>query len=140
MRKTLYISGIIILIGVLAGLFIFIKQYNKPHIDVLSSGPDHVMTAENMIKEYVEDEKKANSKYLDRIVQVEGVVKEISTANGNSVITLQPENLTESIICNMRPTENKKVFGLQNGQKISIRGVCTGFLLDVILVRAVIVH
>ncbi|RNL87851.1 hypothetical protein ED312_09485 [Sinomicrobium pectinilyticum] len=137
-KRSVYISGIIIAAGILIGAVIFMKQYNKPHTDVHSADPDYTLTATSLLEVFKTDETSANSLYLDKILQVEGVIKDISAVDGNSIITLGVENSGESIICNMYPTENKKVLGLHKGQKITVKGICTGFLLDVILVRAVI--
>lgn len=139
-RKIIYISGIIILAGALIALFTFIKLYNKPHADVSASIPDYTVTAKDIVEEFKNDEQKANGKYLDKIIQVEGVIKDITVADGNSVVTLTATTSSENIICNMEATENKKILHTQKGQKIIVRGVCTGFLLDVMLVRTVIIN
>lgn len=137
-KRSVYISGIIIAGGALIAFIAFLKLYNKPHTDVYASDPDYTLTAKALIETFKTDEVRANSLYLDKIIEVEGVIKDISAADGNSVITLSVENSIESVICNMYPTENKKALGLHTGQKIRVKGICTGFLLDVILVRAVI--
>lgn len=137
-KRSVYISGIIIVAGILIGGITFMKLYNKPHTDVHRADPDYSLTAKTLIETFKTDEANANSLYLDKIVQVEGVIKEISAADGNSIITLGAEGSGESIICHMHPTENKKILGLHKGQKVRVKGICTGFLLDVILVRAVI--
>ncbi|MGS2741021.1 OB-fold protein [Sinomicrobium sp. M5D2P17] len=139
-KRSVYISGIIIAAGALIGSLVFMKLYNKPHTDVHRADPDYTLTATTLIEAFKTDETGANGLYLDKILQVEGVIKDISIVDGNSVITLGVENSGENIICNMYPTENKKALGLHKGQKIKVKGICTGFLLDVILVRAVIIN
>lgn len=139
MRRFLYITGIAILIGILVVSFVFIKMYNKPHTDVYKASPEYVLTAGEIISEFENDEQQANEKYLDKILQIEGVVSSISTYNGNSVITLEAPGSIGAVICTMEPSQNKKILGLEKGKEINIRGICTGFLMDVMLVRAVIV-
>ncbi|MEX2350583.1 MAG: hypothetical protein WD554_06860 [Flavobacteriaceae bacterium] len=140
MKKVIYTSGIIILIGVLTVIIVSVKLYNKPHTDVLASKPDYEVSAKEIINDFSQNEAEANKKYLDQIVQIEGQIKDINTTDGNTVITLSSESSTKNIICTMEPSENKKTFGLATGQKITIKGICTGFLFDVIIVRAVIVN
>ncbi|MBC9797974.1 OB-fold protein [Sinomicrobium weinanense] len=137
-KRSVYISGILIIVGVLIGLIAFMRLYNKPHTDVNASDADHTLAAKTLLEAFKTDENNANKLYLDKIIQVEGEIRDISAADGNSIITLGVEGSEESIICNMYPTENKKALGLHKGQQIRIKGICTGFLLDVILVRAVI--
>lgn len=140
MKKTFYIGGITFLLVALAGIFIFIKLYNKSHDDLYKATPDFVLSAEQIVSSFEEDENQANKVYLDKIIQIEGIISEISAVNGNSIITITSENHSKSIVCNMDVMENKKVLALQEGQKIVLRGVCAGFLMDVILVRTIIVN
>ena len=140
MKKIIYITGIFVFVGVLTALFIFIKIYNKPHIDVHSSTPDYIITIENITDEFNRDEEEANQKYLDKIIQVEGIINDIDILDGHSTITLtSPENPTKTVVCNMVATENIKAIKLQQGQKITVRGICTGYLMDVMLVKTVII-
>jgi hypothetical protein len=40
----------------------------------------------------------------------------------------------------MQAEDNKRALTLRKGQRITIKGVCTGYLLDVIMVRCIIVE
>lgn len=140
MKKTLYILGITLLVAVLAGIFIFMKVYNKPHDNLSKTTPDFVLSVEQIVSDFEKNENQANKKYLDKIVQVEGIITEINAVNGNSVVTIASDNHSKNIVCNMDVVENKKVLALQEGQKIALRGVCAGYLMDVILVRTIIVN
>ena len=130
------IVGIFILI--IACLFLMLTIYNKPHTDVRNSKADLILNIENVLAEFQQDETLANKKYIDQIIEVSGTIFEISTLNGNSVITLKSENSESSIICHLLPEDNEISLKLQKGQSITIKGVCTGFLMDVIMVRCVI--
>lgn len=140
MKKTFYIGGITFLLVALAGIFIFIKLYNRSHEDLYKSTPDFVLSVEQIVNSFEEDENQANKMYLDKIIQIEGNISEISAVSGNSIITITSENHSKSIVCNMDVMENKKVLALQEGQKVVLRGVCAGFLMEVILVRTIIIN
>lgn len=140
MKKLFFISLIVLLIGALIAFFVYTRVYNKPHKDIRSATADYVLTTSELIMEFKTNESEANQKYLDKIIQVSGVIQSIDTANGLSVITLRNGNDLESVICNMDPVENQKVIGLEAGNTLETKGVCTGFLLDVMLVRTVIVN
>lgn len=124
-----------LLLVIISLLLISIYFYNKPHIDVQKSEADYVLTAQNLIKEYQENEAVTNEKYSENIILVKGKVFEVSTLKGNSVITLKDDDSESSIICHLLPGENGKAMKLKEGQEISIKGICTGYLLDVIMVR-----
>ncbi|WP_299217157.1 hypothetical protein [uncultured Aquimarina sp.] len=137
-KRILIAGGVIIL---LAGAFIYFNIYNKPHIDVSAATPDLSMEAGVLLGEFLNNETEANSKYLEQIIQVSGTIAEIDTdKNDNSIITLRKNDDIESVICHVLPEENKKASNLKIGQKINIKGICTGYLMDVILVKCVIIN
>ncbi|WP_236974021.1 OB-fold putative lipoprotein [Membranihabitans maritimus] len=140
MRKIFVISLSVLLIGAIIAFFVYTKVYNKPHKDLREATADYVLSTDELINEFKNDEQLANKKYLDKVVRVKGTIQSIDTANGNGVITLRNGNGIESVICNMDPVENQKVLGLEKGQTLEARGICTGFLLDVMLIRTVIVN
>lgn len=128
------------MVGTLAAVFIYTRIYNKPHLDVNQVEADYVVTAEEILRDFKADEMAANKKYLDKVVQVNGEIKDIDTVDGVSVIVLAGNDNLSSIRCNMDPAENKNAITLKTGQDLELKGMCTGFLMDVILVRAVIVN
>ena len=122
-----------------SGLLVALYYYNKPHIDVKESEAVYVLTAQNLINEYRDNEKYTNRKYSETVIQVKGNVFEISTLKGNSVITLKGEGHESSIICHMLPEDNYRTLQFKKGDEINIKGICTGFLMDVIMVRCTLV-
>lgn len=139
MKKALLISLIVLLIAAFSAMYIYTRVYNKPHIDVYEADADYNVSALELIEEFEMDEQQANRRYLDKIVQVNGIIRNIETVNGLSVITLGYDGALAGVICNMDPVENKDVLGLKVGQPLEAKGVCTGYLLDVIIMRAVII-
>lgn len=131
---------LVFLMLIILGLVFAIYCYNKPHIDVKESEAAYILTAQNLIDEYQRNETKTNEKYSEIVIQVNGNIFEISTLKGNSVITLKDDNLESSIKCYMLPEENRKALKLKKGQDIEIKGICTGYLLDVIMVRCTLVE
>ena len=116
-----------------------LKTYNKPHKDIRTSKADLTLNAEYFLNQFLEDEDAASKKYADNIIQLNGEVFEISTQDGNSVITLKNEHSEAGIICQLVPEDNMNALKLKKGHNVTIKGVCNGFLLDVIMVRCIIV-
>ena len=135
MKGKKLILLVVFFLIVIVGLTSFLYYYNKPHVNVKKSDAAFVLTSEKL-----DDETKTNEKYSENIIQVKGKVFEISTLKGNSVITLKDENSESSIICHMLPGENMKALKLEKGQEVDIKGICTGYLLDVIIVRCTLVE
>jgi len=137
-RQIKILIGFILMISV--GLLIILNLYNKPHLNVKKERADIKLTAQNLIDDYQNDEVLANKNYVDKLVQVIGVVSEVSFDNGNSIITIKDSNGQSSIMCNMQPEENLKVLKIKKDSVVTIKGICTGYLLDVIMVRCVIIN
>ena len=114
--------------------------YNKPHRDIRSSKPDLALNSEYLLNEFLQDEVAANKRYTDNIIQIEGTIFKVSTSDGNSVITIKNNNSESSIICQLLPEDNINALKLKKGEKVIIKGICNGFLLDVIMVRCIIVN
>jgi hypothetical protein len=124
----------IILIALTATVVIY-TMYNKPHRDPKKEESIPV-NANDLFRSFEEDETKANALYLDKVLAITGNVSEI-TANQNMtpIIVLETENLVFGIRCTMDNAETK----VQTGETVTIKGICTGYLSDVIITNATLV-
>lgn len=122
---------------VLISFFIY-KTYNKPHVAIEDTKAQISVKASEMIQDFLSDEQSANTKYLEKIIQVEGTVKEIKIKNNGVIVSLGTKDTMESILCHLLVSETDKTKNLKKGQTISVKGICTGYLLDIILIRSII--
>lgn len=126
------------LILIIISLFFIINLYNKPFIDIKKSNPELEITAQEILNDYRADENSANEKYVDNLIQIKGEIADISFAKGISIITLKDTSGLSSIICQMLPEDNLNVLKLKKGNQVLIKGICTGYLIDVMMVRCVL--
>ena len=134
MKKYLFSFGLIGLIGAGIGLF----MYNKPHKDIKKSNADLKIEANQLLTDFEENETEANATYLDKLIEVTGTVREVSKdEEGNVSVILESENPLAGVICQLDnlATHNKTSFEL--GENVTFKGLCTGMLMDVVLVRCV---
>lgn len=131
MKIKKIIIGILVL-GII-GAFIAYKMYNKPHVNVEEASADISITADKILNDFSSDENLANLKYLDKIIEIKGVISEINIQKG--IITIETNDDFGSVICHLSEEASRKISGLQEGQIIVVKGICTGFLMDVILVK-----
>ena len=131
MKIKKIIIGILVL-GII-GAFIAYKMYNKPHVNVEEASADISITADKILNDFSSDENLANLKYLDKIIEVKGVISEINIEKG--IITIETNDDFGSVLCHLSEEASKKISELQEGQIIVVKGICTGFLMDVILVK-----
>ncbi|WP_439127427.1 OB-fold protein [Polaribacter sp.] len=120
------------------GAFVGYKMYNKPHLNVANEQADITLTANKIIADFSIDEITANKNYLEKIIAVTGTVSSIKTVKSKGIITLETNDDFGSIICHLTADETKKLNTVKEAQEITIKGICTGFLMDVILVKSVI--
>ena len=138
MKKNKFTFISLFFIIVIIGLFFLLNQYNKPSVDVANLEADLVINVDEILMDFQKDEEKANLKYTNNIIEVHGEISEISTVDGNATITLKDNEFDANVICNVQPMENKEALQLKKGDQVSLKGICTGYLLDVILVKCVI--
>ncbi|WP_440067692.1 OB-fold protein [Tenacibaculum discolor] len=141
LTKRKKIGFTLLFIGVLI-ISLALSQYYKPHIDVYNTNPDIITNATDLLYEFENDEEVANRKFLDKIIQVNGQISKVEASENNDIIlTLknQKDGLG-TVICNLSTKENKKLINLKEGQIVSVKGICTGYLMDVILVRCNVVN
>ena len=120
-------------------LIIGIRLYNKPHVDINKASADLAVRAEAVLQEYEANEVHANKKYVDKIIEVEGRITKVTFDNGNSIVTLEGGDGRPGIICHMLPEDNLNVLKYKEHSSVRIKGICTGYLIDVMMVRCVFV-
>lgn len=129
---------IYIVILVIAGLAIGFYLYNKPHQNIRNSKADFRVEASGFFTEYEENEQEANTKYLDKIVEIEGIVRSVSTdEKGTLSVMLESGNEFSGVNCQLDELTEHKNTTFNPGDKVTFKGICTGMLMDVVMVRCV---
>lgn len=122
---------LLVFITVLTGGFVGYKMYNKPHRDVLHARGIHVPAAK-LVTDYETNEEAANSAYLDKVLEVTGIITEVSkNQKGETVVVLDGTGIG-TVRCTM---EGSVQHDMKTGASVIIKGICTGYLTDVIIVR-----
>lgn len=133
--KILKIILVLGVIGALTGWY----MYNKPNDSVNSSKADYTVSSELLFAEFEGDEATANAKYLDKVIDVSGTVQSVKKdTSGETNITLATANGMFGVTCRMDKREEVK--SVAAGEKVRLKGICTGMLMDVVLVRCVFVN
>ena len=139
-RNILLSVAVILLVAVGTGYY----MYNKPAQDVESAEGKKVL-ATALYESFAKDSAVAKKNYAEKILQVSGVITEVSTNQQKQAIILLKTNTDgASVNCTMEgPAE-----GLTTGNTVEIKGICNGMgegdadlgiMGDVYLVRCHIV-
>lgn len=131
-----YIKYVLLL--ALIGMGIGFYLYNKPHQNMQRAKVDMALTASELFSAFEANEEAANAQYLDKVVQVEGVIQDINQdENGQFSLTLESGSDMFGVICQFDEQSEHQADHLKMGQKVTLKGICTGMLMDVVLVRCV---
>lgn len=128
---------LILLIIVIIGAFVGYKIYNKPHADLSKLSPDYELSQDELISTYNDNESQADEIYLGKILEVSGTIAAIETGEDGATITMGSDEYMGGILFEFEPAEN--LTGYKVGDPVTIRGTCSGILMDVVLNRCVIV-
>ena len=135
--------GVLLLAG--AAAWYIYREYNRGHKDTADLRPDFRMEAPALVAAFNADEKSSGSKYWDKVITVEGMVKEISKdEQGRYTIVLGDTASNSSVRCSIDSMHISDIQHLVPLSRVHIKGICSGYnadeLLgsDVFLVRSVL--
>jgi hypothetical protein len=136
--KKSVLRAIFILLPILGlvGAFVVYKQYTKPHRTV-EEEISIAIDAPRLFNEFESDEITANQNYLNKVLSVTGTVVAITTnQEGASVIILETENPMFGVSCTLQ----EKNDSIKIGDRVTIKGICTGYLSDVVINRGILIN
>ena len=114
------------------------KEYHRKPADTKYLADQERIEAMALVKEFITDETTANRLYNDKVVSVKGTVLKIETNGDTRDIVLGNETSPQGVICEFQAKHKKEADEIRPGQQIIVKGICTGILLDVVLVRCVL--
>lgn len=118
-KKTIRIILVLALIGVCTAIYV-LYELNKPHPSAKNGIP---LTAVNLAKEYSVNEKAADAKYLNKAIEVSGIISEVDkNQDGGIMIVLQTDDPAAGIQCALHHKGANPV----KGQNVVITGFCSG--------------
>jgi len=131
MKKKILL-GLLILVALAAGTGFYL--YNKPAEKTVTADAAVTVDAPVIFSEYEANEAEANTKYLNKVVEVKGKIAGISEKNEQGVtIALDANNEMFGVSCQVSEAEGMDA--LKEGDMVTVKGLCTGILMDVVLVK-----
>lgn len=126
-----YLPIIIALLAI--GIYLAYNMYNKEHVETKNVTADVILTPSELLTAFDTDEEAANAKYLDKIIQVKGKVSSINEVETGGSISLDAGSAVAAIICEFESKD--AVATVKIGDEVTVKGFCSGKLMDVVLVR-----
>lgn len=137
MSKYLKIGLPILLLG---GFFAYKMTQPKGLMDIHSAATELSINASSLYEAFEADETAANATYSGKVIEVSGELSAVETDEpGQFVLNLSANNPLGQITCNLAPREAQPAASFSIGQMVTVKGVCTGYLFDVVLDNATII-
>jgi hypothetical protein len=114
-----------------------VVQVMKPHRNVASEQTEATMSAKALYNEFESNEKEAGKKWIGKVIEVSGII--ISASETDKYVSINLGGTADGgINCSLLKKDLNAGDKFNPGDKITIKGKCTGFLMDVNLVDCII--
>ncbi|MFK8162413.1 MAG: hypothetical protein AB8H12_08110 [Lewinella sp.] len=128
------------LLLIIGGLLAFKFLTPKGPIDILAAPTEITINAGTLYAAFEADEAAANSKYVGKVIEVSGMLSEMSKNEaGQYSLNLGADSMLGQVVCNLSNTNPAQTKAASIGQSITVKGLCTGYLFDVVLDNSAII-
>ena len=120
----------VLLVAAAAGVYAW-KEFNRKNKDLTGVNADHSVQAVAWINEFTNNDTAANTKYLGKVVAVEGMVKQIEKdEEGKYTVVLGDTAEMSSVRCSMDSTHATDATSLRKGESVKVKGIYIDFNKD----------
>ena len=134
-KRTILWAAILLLLLIAAVLAL--SKVLKPHQSAAGEAAVYSISADSLYQQYRADERSADRKYLNKVIEVTGKLGDIQHSGTSEIWILSSRTGGGGINCQLfagtRIDHEPK-----NGEAVTVKGRCTGFLMDVNLADCVL--
>ena len=137
MRRKTALVAFLFAIATGIGVWYYVFHYSNTHRRDIANENAITTTANQIVKDFQTNEALANKFYLNKVIQIRGeVAQHGKDQSGNHTVTLKSDDPFSGVLC----TIAKAGEPVKEHQIIVVRGICAGFLSDVVLNEAIIIQ
>lgn len=140
MKKIWKIAAALLVVGIIAAVVVTLYVFRKPIESVANQKADFTIQADSLLMAFESDENAANAKYLDKVIIVKGTIAEITSDTSGYTVILRDETSLSGVSCLLGKDQKEKAATLTLGQELTLKGICNGYLMDVVLNKGAIVE
>lgn len=119
----IYLALFVIIAAIATGVYL----WNKPHRNIEKSKEDFAISAIDFYTEYSTDENNSNTKYLNKIIIVSGIITELQIENTEEpTVALKTSDESMTISCGFDKKWINDLKILKIGAEVKIKGKCDG--------------
>ena len=129
----------VLVVAVIASM-IAVWMYFKPQASVKNRQADYKLSAKQLAEAFASNEDQANALYTGKVLEVEGYLQEIIRDERSVVLMLGDVSQTNGVSCYLRADDRGEVNSLKAGNQVTVKGICSGFLLDVVVEKCILLE
>ena len=128
MRKKSKILLIVSAVFICIAIAIGVRKYNEaPDNSVFKKETDFSTTADELYNAYQAGEQEANTKYLDKVIDVKGTISEVTNdERGGKLVVLKAQGAEMGGVSASFTPEDSKEVTKAAGEEIRMKCRCTG--------------
>ncbi len=120
-----------VLIMLMLGAVYVYREFNRKAPDTADLAPAYALTDTQLLEAFQQDEKKANTLYLGKVLAVTGMIKsQSSDSAGVQTLVIGDTASLSSIRCIMNGDPGSVTGAFSTGTRVTIKGICTGYNAD----------
>ena len=132
-RTVISLAAIIVLI---VGAYIAWDSFGG-HAETAHREATHAISATELLAAFMADERAATEHYVgvsEQVLEVTGSIRAMESIGGGKMnVVLETGDPLAAVVCEFDDTDVPQEW--RAGAEVKVKGVCTGMLMDVVLVR-----
>ena len=135
MKKKIILSILAIIIVAITGVWFFVFFKPTHFKRDVADEKGIVVSSKEIVKEFQSNEAASNAKYINKAVEISGEVAEVKKdQTGKTTIIIKSDDAFSNVFVTLKQPDKQP----QTGTTICIKGICTGFLSDVVVIDAIV--
>jgi len=138
-KKKIFITLFALL--ALGSTYYFLVKINEaPNQNSITAETEIRILSKDLLASFISNETLANETFVEKTIEVEGIVKEVTFFNNRYTVLLQGGEEYMCIMCDMKENQIEQIKTLTKGDTVVLKGICKGFLMDAILLNCVLLN
>lgn len=133
MRVVIILVSIALVTGMMYVLY-------ENRLDIRNVETEYVMDTNALLKDFNSNNQKSLKKYIEKAIEVQGVLHKTTKRNGTYTLMLQGSDMDIYVLCEMEKDQNNILKNLQEGDEVKVKGILKGFLKDAIMLNCIIME
>lgn len=102
--------------------------------------PDLRVNASKIYRSFCEDEVQARQQYIDKLIEVSGVLRSVTKGEGDQyILSLDFERSMGQLLCELDGKENPDLENLKIGEAITVKGFCRKYAFEVSMDHSILI-